>query len=36
LQRRGDARVRQVLPYVLEAEIGEGEQADFALELFGI
>jgi len=36
LQRCGDVRVRQVLPNVLEAKIGECQQADFAFELGGI
>ena len=36
LERRGYLCVGQVLPDVLESEIGEREQADFALELGGV
>ncbi len=33
LQRCSDVHIQQVLPNVLEAEIGECQQADFAFEL---
>ena len=36
LQRGGYLRVGQVLPDILESEIGEREQADLALELGGV